>query len=161
VRDTGLKRTIRGYVRNLGKMAQGGQPKFYLGHDREVAARRLEKIVELWQIVEELHATGQRPGPAVWDKANLEVAKPLARGEKPTVKKGDYEAPERYFTRVNDLRHRLGAELEPASPFLYRTGRDDIRSAIEEERAKLRGHPRASSKFPLPLINSVVPGAVG
>jgi integrase len=137
VRDTGLKRTIRGYVRNLGRMAQGGQPKFYLGHDREVAARRLDKIVELWQIVEELHATGRRPGVAVWDQGNLEVAKALAKGDVPTVKKGDYEAPERYFRRVNDLRDRLGSEVEPASPFLYRTGREDIRDAIEEERGKL------------------------
>jgi hypothetical protein len=137
VRDTGLKRTIRGYVRNLGKMAQGGQPKFYLGHDREVAGRRLEKIVELWQIVEELHAAGKRPGVAVWDMGNLEVAKALAKGETANVKKGDYEPPEKYFRRVNDLRDRLGNEVEPASPFLYQTGQQDIRNAIELERAKL------------------------
>jgi hypothetical protein len=146
VRDTDLKKTIRGYVRNLGRMAQGGQPKFYLGNDRAIATRRLQKIIELWQIVEELHATGTRPGVAVWDKGNLEVAKALAKGEIATVKKRDYEPPERYFQRVNDLRDRLGGEVEPASPFMYRTGQQDILDAIEQERAKLGRGARATGQ---------------
>lgn len=127
-----MKRTRRGYVRNLGRLAQGGQPKFYLGHDRDLAARRLEKVAELWRIVEDVHDSGRRPGPAVWDTGNLEVAKALAKGETAAVRKGDYEAPEGYFGRVNELRERLGGEIEPASPFLYRTGREDILDAIQE-----------------------------
>ena len=67
MRTTSLKRTKRGYLRNLGRLPQGGQPKFYLGHDREVATRRLEQIAALWHIIDDLHATGKRPGPPVWD----------------------------------------------------------------------------------------------
>lgn len=44
MRETNLKRTKRGYVRNLGKLPNGGQPKFYLGHDKEAAVARNEAL---------------------------------------------------------------------------------------------------------------------
>lgn len=52
VRQTSLKRTKRGYVRNLGRLASGSQPKFYLGHDRAIANQRLQQITILWQHIE-------------------------------------------------------------------------------------------------------------
>jgi hypothetical protein len=137
MRSTSLKRTNRGYVRNLGRLPQGGQPKFYLGHDRELAARRLKQIAALWQVVEDLHASRRRPGPPVWDANYLGMARDLATGEAPQVVKGDYEPPEDYYQRVNRLANRLDAEVKPAQPFLYTTGREDIRARITEDQAKL------------------------
>lgn len=52
MRQTNLKRTERGYIRNLGKLPDGRQPKFYLGHDREEAVRRLARITALWKMHE-------------------------------------------------------------------------------------------------------------
>src|SRR3954452_18894084 len=89
VRKTNLKRTKRGYVRNLGRLPNGGQPKFYLGHDREEAVRRLDRIAELWRVVEEEHENRRSklepPQPAVWDRHSLEAAKALAQGETPKI----------------------------------------------------------------------------
>ena len=61
MRQTSLKWTKRGYVRNLGKAPGGGQPKFYLGHDREEAIRRLNLITVLWSRVEERTSGGMPP----------------------------------------------------------------------------------------------------
>jgi hypothetical protein len=135
MRSTSLKRTKRGYVRNLGRLPHGGQPKFYLGHDRDMATRRLDQIAALWVVVEELHASGRRPGTPVWDPNHLEMAKALARGEAPLVSKNDYEALEDYFERVNEITQRLNTEVRPANTFLYETGRQDIeaRTAIPGE----------------------------
>ena len=67
MRNTSLKRTRRGYIRNLGRLPDGSQPKFYLGHDRDVAVRRLEAIKSLWEEIE-LHAR-QMGCPPRWDEA--------------------------------------------------------------------------------------------
>ena len=137
MRVTNPKRTKRGYQRNLGRLLQGGQPKFYLGHDRELATQRLARIAALWEVVEELHASGKRPGLPTWDPEHLEMAKALAKGEAPQIGKGDYEPPEDYYRRVNQVAVRLEAKVEPAHPFLYDTGRDDIRARLGEDRDKL------------------------
>ncbi|QDV36368.1 hypothetical protein [Tautonia plasticadhaerens] len=138
MRSTNLKRTKRGYVRNLGRLPQGGQPKFYLGHDRVEAARRLELLVALWQVVEDLHASGRRPGPPAWDPSHLEVAKAVARGEPLKVPRdGDYEWPETYYRRVNELALRLGTPVEPANRRTYEVGKEDNLDGIGDYRAKL------------------------
>lgn len=138
MRSTSLKRTKRGYVRNLGRLAQGGQPKFYLGHSREEAIRRLAAIVALWEVVEDLHATGRRAGPPAWDTTHLEMARSLSRGEPPEVPRaGDYEWPENYYRRVNELAERIGTPVEPANRRIYEVGQQDILDGIEEYRGKL------------------------
>jgi hypothetical protein len=137
MRSTSLKRTKRGYVRNLGRLPQGVQPKFYLGHDRDVAGVRLEQIVLLWQMAEERHASKGLPGLPVWDPNYLEMAKAIAKGDVSQVAKGDYEMLEDYFQRVNELARRLNTEIRPASTFLYETGRQDIETRIVEDRTSL------------------------
>ena len=71
MRRTNLKRTVRGYVRNLGREANGKQPKFYLGHDKAEAERRLNAILVLWQQVEDRAVNGS----PVWDADRLDAAK--------------------------------------------------------------------------------------
>jgi hypothetical protein len=82
MRQTSLKRTKRGYVRNLGRAEGGSQPKFYLGHDREEAIRRLTLITAMWTRVEERTTAGYLP---TWMSEEIEAAKAIARGESPTL----------------------------------------------------------------------------
>lgn len=83
MRETSLKRTKRGYVRNLGRLPSGTQPKFYLGHDRAIALERLEQITTLWRHIEDWHLS--RPGKPTWDDDTLQAAKALGRGEPATL----------------------------------------------------------------------------
>jgi len=135
MRRTSLKRTKRGYVRNLGRMQDGSQPKFYLGHDREQALRRLDMIVALWQQIEEKHR--HRPDPPVWDSDRFEAAKAVAKGEIPALHRGDKEQPEKYFERVNETRRSLGIDVQPADEFLYRVGLQDLVGDNEKSAARL------------------------
>ena len=84
MRQTSLKRTNRGYVRNLGRAPGGGQPKFYLGHDRDEAIRRLGLITAMWAEVEE-RTKGYVGYEPTWTEEELEAAKVLARGGPPTL----------------------------------------------------------------------------
>lgn len=117
MRRTPLKRTSRGYVRNLGR--KGGstsQEKFCLGFDNAEAERRLELIAELWRQFED------RGG--VWDNSTLVAAKAIARGEQPDMEKRPYESAERYYERVKE------SNGTPANPFLHEAGKSDILTEI-------------------------------
>src|SRR5437016_1189728 len=83
-RQTVLKRTRRGdYVRNLGFLPNGTQPKFRLGFERTEALRRLEAIVVLWESVSERPRAVRSDGQPAWDAGRLAAARDLATGKSP------------------------------------------------------------------------------
>ncbi len=136
MRNTTLKRTKRGYVRNLGRTAEDRpQEKFYLGHDKDEALARLKGIIALWKQIEARN--GSRPTPPLWDADTLRAAKALASGETPTLKKGDYEPPEKYFSRVNEASREAGVPVLPSDQFLYEVGRKDLIGDIEASHAQM------------------------
>ena len=86
-RLTALKRSKRGYTRNLGRKPDGKQPKFYMGHDREQAVIREKRLVALWVHIQQWNGM---PEPA-WTPEYLEVAKAIAKGEAPEIPARQYE----------------------------------------------------------------------
>lgn len=138
MRETSLKRTRRGYVRNLGRLSSGSQPKFYLGHDREIAIERLERITTLWRHIESWHFS--RPGKPTWDDDTLQAAKALGRGEPAALDRRNFseglEQPEAYFARINALR-LAGVPICPIDELKFDTGRQDLSGDIDRSHAVL------------------------
>lgn len=146
MRETGLKRTARGYVRNLGRDQAGRHQKFYLGHDKPEAERRLKAIVVLWQQIEARFGTAASP---VWDADRLAAAKAIASGEGPTLQKGPHEPPRGYFARVNETSRQSGVGFRPANEFLYDVGRNDLAADVETSQSRLStalGTPTATGQ---------------
>jgi hypothetical protein len=145
MRSTNLKRTARGFVRSIGPAS--GQVKFYLGHDREQAQAKIDKIMALWGTVEdEASLRGLKPS---WSPDTLVAAKAIAAGEVPSLQKRPYESPERYFTRVNEIGQKVGMTVQPADPFLFDVGRQDLADTIAEAQAHLSpavGVPKATGQ---------------
>ena len=138
MRQTNLKRTTRGYVRNLGRLASGSQPKFYLGHDRAIAHQRLQQITILWQHIEEWHES--RPGKPTWNDDTLRAAKAIEKGEPAflapfTLSTGN-EQPERYFARIAALRN-AGLDVRATDDSQFDIGRQDLSGDIERSHASL------------------------
>lgn len=127
MRHTSLKRTKRGYVRNLGRTPEGSQPKFYLGHDREEAIRRLNLILVLWSRVEERTVGGCLPS---WTPEEIESAKEIAKGESPTLPPGKtlrhFEECVRYVHDVAKISQATGVQFTPSVPKLYEIGVEQI-----------------------------------
>lgn len=138
MRQTNLKRTKRGYVRNLGRLASGSQPKFYLGHDKSIAIQRLEQIAVLWRQVEDRQSG--KPGIAIWDEDSLKAAKAVEKGEPATLApyklSTGNEQSENYFARINALR-LAGVDVLPANASQYEIGRQDLSGDIERSHAAL------------------------
>lgn len=146
MRQTDLKRTARGYVRNLGRDAEGRHQKFYLGHDRAEAERRLKAIIVLWQQAEARFGTATMP---VWDADRLAAAKAIASGEMPTLQKGHHEPPRQYFVRVNETSQAAGVAFQADNEFLYNVGRQDLAAEVERSQTRLSralGTPTATGQ---------------
>src|SRR4051794_24116010 len=94
-----LSWTKRGFVRTLGP--KGFEKKFYLGFDLHLAEQKEKAIVVLWQQMEE-RGRETKVKPA-WDDATLKAARAIEKGETPKIEKFDYEMPEAYFQRVNEI----------------------------------------------------------
>lgn len=128
MRQTNLKRTSRGYVRNLGRLPNGTQPKFYLGYERSTATHRLEQIATLWRHIEEWHGS-RPPGKPSWSDDALQAAKLLGKGEPATLSPFDVstgnEQPEKYYARINALRD-AGLDIRPANESNFDLGRQDL-----------------------------------
>jgi hypothetical protein len=139
MRKTPLKRTKRGFVRSIGPAC--GQVKFYLGHDREQAQAKLDRIVALWATVEgEARRRGLKPA---WTPDTVSAARAMAGGEEPCLAKRPYESPENYFTRVNETGKKVGVPVRPADPFLYDVGRQDLADTATKAQARLAPAPGA------------------
>lgn len=101
------------FYRNLGweygpELGSYSQPKFWLGKDPIQAARRCDRLEELWERVEELWgavipSSGDRP---VWDNFTLRAAKQLAKGEWQIVVPWNGESPAAYAQKLNILASR-------------------------------------------------------
>jgi hypothetical protein len=106
-----------------------------LGHDKDEAIARLGRITALWKQIETRH--GSKPSAPVWEDDTLRAAKALAAGESPTLKKGDYESPEKYFLCLNEISRETGVPIQPSDQFLYEAGRHDLIGDVEASRAHL------------------------
>ena len=151
MRQTKLKPTKRGYVRNLGRLASGSQAKFYLGHERSAALARLSQITTLWQQVEERQRerTVEKP---VWDEESLRAARAIEKGESFSVSPHQFstgfEQAEKYFARINALQ-QAGARAEPSEAFKYEVGRRDLVGGIEnahDDLSRAIGKPNATGQ---------------
>lgn len=138
MRQTNLKRTKRGYVRNLGRLPSGSQPKFYLGHDRSIAIQRLDRITTLWQHVEEWH--GSKHGKATWSDDTLQSAKAIGKGEPAFMSPFDLsignEQAEKYFARISVLRE-AGLDIRPANESNFSLGGEDLSKDIDHAHESL------------------------
>jgi len=150
MRQTKLKPTKRGYVRNLGRLTSGSQAKFYLGNERSAALARLNQIATLWQQVEDRQEG--RPGKAVWDDETLKAARAIEKGEPfsaaPYQFSTGVESAEKYFARVNALQ-RTGALVKPSEAFKYELGRRDLVGDVEnshDELSRAIGKPLATGQ---------------
>lgn len=135
MRNTSLKRSNRGYQRNLGRLANGSQPKFYLGHNKDEAIARLEAILLIWERVE--RKWGNATQKAVWDEQSLQTAKSVAKGEPLVVHQGNHEPEDGYFTRINEWRRILRVPLVVANEHLYEAGNNVLASAIKTSQQRL------------------------
>ncbi len=134
MRQTNLKRTKRGYVRNLGRAPGGGQPKFYLGHNREEAIRRLDVITAMWGRVEERTPPNTKLVPT-WTDQEIEAAKQVARGESATLPPGSvytFEDCVRYVHDVAEISQSTGVKFTPSVPKLYEIGVEQINKKYEK-----------------------------
>lgn len=132
MRQTSLKRTKRGYVRNLGRVEGGGQPKFYLGHDRDEAIRRLELITAMWTRAEERNSAGYLP---TWTSEEVEAAKAIARGEAPTLPPTSlYHIKDfvKYVHDVAEISDATGVEFSPSRTKAYEMGMEEINRKFGE-----------------------------
>lgn len=128
VRQTTLKRTSRGYVRNPGKLpqrageAKAPQHKFYLGHDKQVAIDRLQAIVALWTVFT------SKTGRDAWDECHLKIAKAVARGEPLVVRRFDHEPEENLFLRFREWSTQLKVPVvvAPEQEHLFGMGREAL-----------------------------------
>jgi len=142
MRETNLKRTKRGYVRNLGKLPNGSQPKFYLGHDKEAAVARLEAITTLWkEFVRWLRRD-------TWDEWHLNAAKAVAQGEPLVVLKYSWEPEDKLFQRFNDWSRQLKVPvvIDPSCEHLLQVGREaQVRAVLQSQKelAEALGTPNA------------------
>jgi len=139
-----LTLTTKGFVRNLGyKKSKDGttfiQHKFYLGFDEPEALARMSKLLRLWKTVEESHQS--RPGRPTWTEEMLAVGVAVAKGQKTPIQisKGDYEPPDRYYARINDLRRITEVPITPtpAHDTVYQLGYSDLESDITHARQQL------------------------
>ena len=136
-RQTSLKRTKRGYTRNLGRQTDGSQPKFYLGHDREQAVLREKRLVALWNHIQKWLCTPKD----VWPPKYLEVAKAIARGEIPEIPAHESGFPEDYVVRINELKKEMGGEAISQNEVVYERGVEQLESDIERANKMLARTP--------------------
>lgn len=127
-RRSSLKRTEkRGYTRNLGRKANGIQPKFYLGHDRDEAVVRDKRLVALWDHIEEWVGMPK----TVWTTEYFEVAKSIASGEIPEIPAGQCENGEHYVIRLRQLSESMGCEVQPLHDGVYEWGLEQLKSDVD------------------------------
>jgi len=151
MRQTSLKRTKKGYVRNLGRAEFGAQPKFYLGHDRDEAIRRLGLITALWAQVEERTF---RPGGSLptWTPEELEAAKAIAKRGAAQVSPVSLSENEKDFVKyvhdVGRISDVTGVKFTPSRAKAYAIGMNVINRRFSEAH---QGLSRAVAKdVPLP-----------
>ena len=112
MRTTTLKRTKKGFVRSIGKRADGTVPKFLLGHDKAVAEARRDAIIALWAEIEKRTGSVKKyrsgnseakVGGPYWSPAEEKNAKAIAKGENVLIapaKPGDSQG---YFEKIRTL----------------------------------------------------------
>ncbi len=156
MRQTSLKRTKRGYVRNLGRTPGGEQPKFYLGHDREEAVRRLDLITAMWRRAEERMPAAVRH-KAVWSDKEIAAAKGIAKGESPTLPPGGqihhFEDCVRYVHDVALISQATGVQFAPSVPKLFEIGVEQINEKYDKARTDLT---KAAPKTGPPLARQTL-----
>jgi hypothetical protein len=151
MRQTSLKRTKRGYVRNLGRAGGGSQPKFYLGHDRDEAIRRLGLITAMWAAVEE-RTKGSVGYEPTWTEEELEAAKAIARGEPPTLPPSGLSQNVKDFVKyvhdVAKISEATGVKFTPSRAKAYEIGIDEINRKFGEAQTDLA--KAVAKQAPLP-----------
>jgi hypothetical protein len=130
MRTTTLKRTAKGYVRSLGRLADAATPpRFLLGHDRSTADNRLAAIIEIWNQCEAKNG-------GYWTPDALAQAKAVARGDVPTINKRDHEEHAGYTQRIDRMKSCVPVNADPA---MYELGRADLMHELQTIKAKLFG----------------------
>lgn len=113
----------------VGKNRKGIPEKFRLGYDPAAAQRSLDQIQALWDHLEiwvseakaNIEIKGKTKLRTYWTQPYLKAAKAIAKGEPPTLPKGEYEQPELYLKRLGLISEASGTKFEPANPDEYET----------------------------------------
>lgn len=156
MRQTSLKRTKRGYVRNLGRTTGNVQPKFYLGHDRDEAIRRLNLITAMWAKIEEERTFAPGGYIAYWSEEELEAARAIARGDAPSLPPPLMFHMKDFVQYVHDvakISDATGVKFSPSHAKAYEMGMEEINRKFGEAR---EGLAKAVSKdVPLPTGQTI------
>jgi predicted DNA-binding protein (UPF0251 family) len=128
MRETTLKRSLKGFYRSIGKRPDGTQPKFMLGHDKIQAEKKLSAIIALWKTVEFYGG---------WTKEAESTAKAIAKGTPAVLNKRDGEHPGEFFRRLNALSEII--PISPKHPIHLEDGRDHWEGELAAVKAKLFG----------------------
>lgn len=146
MRNTSLKRTKKGYVRSIGRRADGSVPKFLLGHDKAAAEQRRDAIIALWSEIEKRtgpakhYSSGKKEttvGGPFWSPEEEAKAKGIARGEGITIVPAVSDNAPAYYQQVNKLRELM--PVEPTFPAHYEAGRDELMTELLQIKTQLLG----------------------
>lgn len=133
--DKKLKRGKDGsFTRYIGQNARGVPEKLRLGYDQEAPEQEVRLMAALWTEIEGRTSSHFRPS---WDRASLDAAKAIAKGNPPAFPRLDSEDPLKYAQRVADISQTAGIPFQPTDDFLYRIGLEDLRKPAGEARQKL------------------------
>ncbi len=146
MRNTSLKRTEKGYVRAIGKRSDGSQPKFLLGHDKQVAEARRDAIIAMWLEIEMRSGSAKRYssgncevtiGGPFWSPEEEAKAKAIARGETVSIAPSKRNDAPAYFEKINELRELI--PVDPAFQSYYEKGHEELKQELLRIKARLVG----------------------
>ncbi|MBD3671947.1 MAG: hypothetical protein HUJ26_00350 [Planctomycetaceae bacterium] len=129
----------------VGKNRKGVPEKFRLGYDPAAAQRRLDQIQAIWDHLEiwvseakaNIEIKGKTKLRTYWTQPYLKAAKAIAKGEPPTLPKGEYEQPELYLKRLGLISEASGTKFEPANPDEYETAVYLVKKTADESRSTI------------------------
>ena len=146
MRNTPLKRTKKGFVRSIGKRADGSVPKFLLGHDKAVAEARRDAIIFLWADIEKRTGSSTRyssgksetiVGGPFWSPEEEKKAKAIARGESVRIAPSQPNDSKAYFEEIRTINKLI--PVEPMFPQPFKEGHDRLMDELLQIKSRLVG----------------------
>ena len=146
MRNTPLKRTKKGFVRSIGKRADGSVPKFLLGHDKAIAEARRDAIIFLWADIEKRTGSSTRyssgksetiVGGPFWSPEEEKKAKAIARGESVRIAPSQLNDSQAYFEEIRTINKLI--PVEPMFPQPFKEGHDRLMDELLQIKSRLVG----------------------
>ena len=139
---------------DLGRRADGQQPRFYLGTDRDAAQERKARLEQLWESI-----LGSRADPIpMWDSDTLAFADAIRNGQAAYLvppRTGYQETPTDYFERLQHLnRTYRGIAFLPEMPQFVEAGRQQKERSLKrfENIARQKAQELGVPAFPTTTV---------